>query len=481
MQSRRLVFAVSSLALLACTSCKRPAPASNDADAAPVSSATIVTEPKTDAGRDGGTRIAIGAFADASAPAAHAVADAGPLAPLALASDAMEVVAIGKSTASRVLWLNDIGSRVWLSGRNVDAFAEGDGPLVKGRDLLEKLPYKPGVHSMRIVGKYPHLFVLRTKNVNGRMESPEPTVFIYAAEENGPGTWREAKPLKMSWYPHAFVAFRDGAMLVTGMIEMNGGPYYRAGDEGTTLTFVGPDGTVSDPKLGVHPHFMSWGASSDGTNLTLIGTVALPPKGKDEGWGASGANIFRITPTGNKRVAIQQNLGMAMEMYSSHVSERGGKALVMPPGTSMLTVEEGWRPNPRTLFVVEDDKPKARTIAGNENCYVRGAHLAGDDIYALRTCIEGEMSEELVRLDAAGKTVKLAVPSIVKGEGGYKIAKTDAEKKKAIACVPKEIVVRGSDDVWAWALCGGGEVWRPEGSVPIVLRRGRPQEPIVLP
>jgi hypothetical protein len=168
-------------------------------------------------------------------------------------------------------------------------------------------------------------------------------------------------------------------------------------------------------------------------------------------------------------------------MYSSGVSERGGKALANPPGASMLTVEEGWRPNPRTVFVAEDEKAKARTFAGNENCYVRGARLAGDDIYALRTCIEAGMSEELVRLDAAGKTVKLAMPTLVKGEAGFKIAKTDAEKKKAIACAPKEIVVRGKDDVWAWALCGGGEVWRPEGAVPIVLRRGRPQEPIVLP
>ena len=468
------------LASVACASCKKPAPPPS-VEAGPAPSNAIVTEPKADAGRDGGTRIAIGTYADAGAgPHAVAVADAGVLAGLPLASDAMELVAIGKSTASRVLWLQDIGGRTWLSARNLDAFADGDGPLVKGKDPLEKLPYKPGVHSMRVVGAYPHLFVLRTKDVEGRMESPEPTVFVYTAEERGPGTWKEAKPLGTSWFPNAFIAYRDGALLVTGQIELNGGPFYNQSHPGTTLTFVGPDGTVSDPKLGVHPHFMAWSAASDGDTLTLIGTVAIPPKAKDEDWDASGVNLWRIKGGAGKRIPIQQNLGIAMEMYSARVSERNGKAIAIPPG--LVTAEESWRPNAHTVFEVEDDKAKARTFVGNESCYVKSALPAGDDIYGLRVCYSDGVIEDLVRLRADGKTEKLPLPSLVKDPaGGYRVAKSDAEKKKAIGCVVNSIVVRGRDDVWASAFCGGTGEWDGRGSVPIVLRRGRPQEPIVLP
>lgn len=483
--ARARFVALGLLAAATSASCKKPAPPPAATEAGPSPSTAIVTEPKADGGRDAGARIAIGTFADSgAAPHAHPIANAGPLAELPLASDAMELVAIGKSTASRVLWLQDIGGRTWLSARNLDAFAEGDGPLVKGKDPLEKLPYKPGVHSMRVVGTYPHLFVLRTKDVDGRMESPEPTVFVYAAEANGPGTWKEAKPLGMSWFPNAFVAYRDGALLVTGQIELNGGPFYNQRDPGTTLTFVGPDGSVSDPKLGVHPHFMAWSASSDGDTLTLIGTVAIPPKAKDGAkdgeWDASGVNLWRIKGGQGKRVPIQQNLGVAMEMYSARVSERNGKAIAIPPG--MVTAEESWRPNPRTVFEVEDDKAKARTFAGNESCYVKRALLAGDDIYGVRVCLTGQNEEELVRLRADGKTEKLSLPSLVKDPaGGYRVAKTDPEKKKALGCVVNTLVVRGNSDVWASAFCGGTGEWDGRGSIPIVLRRGRPQEPIVLP
>ncbi|MBS2018027.1 MAG: hypothetical protein JST00_34450 [Deltaproteobacteria bacterium] len=473
--------------LASASACKRTPPATNDDAAAATSAPSIATEPKMDAGREAGSRIVIGTFADAgTAPHPSAIADAGPNPALPLASDKMEVVAIGKSTASRVLWLQEIGGRTWLSARNLDAFADGDGPLVKGPDLVAKLPYKPGVHSMRVVGAYPRLYALRTRNVEGRMDSPEPTAFVYAAEENGPGTWKEAKPLGMSWFPTAFLPFRDGALVVNSQIALNGTPYINPQYPGTTLRFIGPDGSVSDPKLGVHPHFMAWGADSDGSALSLIGCVAIPPKVKGDAgevdWDFSGTNLFRITETGAKRIPIHQTLGIAMLMYSAKVSERGGRALVIPPGGMEPENEGGWRPNPRTVFLSDDDKAKPRTFAGNESCYVTGARLVGDDIYAKRTCFDEGLAEELVRLRPDGKTEKLALPSIVKDEkSGFRVARSDADKRKAIPCALDEIVVRGKDDVWATANCSGGESWSGNSGVPIVVRRGRPQEPLVLP
>src|SRR4051812_25594181 len=160
--------------------CKKTAPSSSSADAAPAAAlASATPDPASSgsyAGRDGGPHIGMMGMQnlDGGAPRLPPhVTDGGTSAPLPLASDALEVVAIGKTWSSKILWLQEIGSRVWLSGRNLDAYADGDGPLTKGPDLLAKFPYRPGVHSMRVVGAYPNLFALRTKNVNARMESPE--------------------------------------------------------------------------------------------------------------------------------------------------------------------------------------------------------------------------------------------------------------------------------------------------------------------
>jgi hypothetical protein len=417
-------------------------------------------------------------------PAPHVYAPEGgaptPLPSLPIATDTLEIVAIGKTFNSRILWLQEHGSRVWLSGQNLDAYADGDGALIKGPDLLAKLPYKQGVHSMHVVGAYPHLFALRTKKVNGRIESPEPAVFVYTAEDGGPGTWKESKPLGMSWFPHAFVGYREGALIVNSQIQGNAGPYYTPGEPGTTLTYVAPDGTLSDPKLGLHPHFMAWGASSDRTTLTLLGTFAIPPRAKDEMYDASGAHLVRIGKDGPKKIALQSNLGFALETYWSRVHESGGKAVAIPP--SSLTDGAGWRPNGRTVFIVDDDKPRPRTVAGDESCYVVDARVLGDDLYAIRRCYSADVLERMVRVTADGKTEELALPRLVKKDGGgFRAAGTDAERKYAMSCVPGKLLLRGDSDLWVTATCGGGGSSASAPAIPIVLRRGHAQEPVILP
>jgi len=91
--------------------------------------------------------------------------------PPPLATDTFEIVAKGKAS-SKVLSLQAHGTRVWLSARNLDAFADGDGPLVKGPDPLEKLAYTPGKHYLQVVGVEPHLFVMRT-NVTAARGQPQ--------------------------------------------------------------------------------------------------------------------------------------------------------------------------------------------------------------------------------------------------------------------------------------------------------------------
>lgn len=479
-RSFALVWPAGVLSMACVAGCKKtPAPSSApDAPASAQVSVTAEPAPRLSGPNDAGSRFPVKPRApDAAAPPPVATT---PLPALPLATDALEVVAVGKSFNSKILWLQQIGSRVWLSGVNLDAYADGDGPLVKGPDLLAKLPYKPGVHDMRVVGAYPHLFVMRTKRVEGRMESPEPTLFVYAAEPGGPGTWTQAKPLGMSWYPLAFLAYREGALVVTGQVEGNAAPSYFPPGPGTSFAYLAPDGSISDPKLDLHPYFLAWGASSDLSTVTLIGTLATPPKAKDEMHGISGIHLARITRQGTKLVAVQRSLGVAQDAYGSHVHETGSAVLVVPPASPWMG-EEGWKPDPLTVFVVTGDKPRARRISGNESCAIVDAQLAGDVVYAVRRCYAENVLDEVVRVGADGKTEKLALPRLVKREGGgFRVAATSAEKAKAFACAASSLVVRAPDDVWVTARCGDGGAW-DSPAIPVVLRRGRPQEPVVLP
>lgn len=444
--------AVLLLVLAACKKPPAPAPAAQ-ASAEPVALASASASTSA----TGSVAVAPSASAPKSLP------------PLPVATEAFELVAVGKGWGSRILWLQEAGRAVWLSGNGLDALAEGDGPLAQIPDPLAKLPYKPGIHRLQTVGAWPKLFVLRTKNVNGRLESPDPTVFLRGED----GSFRQAKPVGIGWYPHAFVAYRDGAMLVTGQIQINAAPYYSESEPGTRLIHVNAAGEVSDPKLDVPRAFMAWDASAGGDTLSLLGTIGVAKK--DDMEVGKGIYLLRLRPSGKALIPIQKSNENGMESYFVHVVEHGGRALVTAPPSLTAEGTMGWKPSIRTAFFVDAaDKVHARTVPGDENCKLVKAGFFGDVALFRRDCLG---SEAFVRVDADGKAARIALPSLAKKEGGgFRVAK---EKESGLACMPVRFVAREPDDLWIQARCGATD--DDAAAVPAVFRRGHAQEPIVLP
>lgn len=392
---------------------------------------------------------------------------AGLAAPAALplASDKLELVAVAKGWNAKVIWLKAIGDRVWLSGRNVDAYADGDGPLVKGPDLFAKLDYKPGIHGLRVAGVWPNLYVLRYKHVETRMESPEATVFVHHGDGSA-GTWTKAQKLPVDDLPWGFVGLGEAALLVHSQNAGNGAPFYSGPGPGTTLYRIAPDGTVTDAKLAIPHRFMAWSASADDGVLSMLGTTATATEG------AGGVDLVRITAAGTKTIRVQRELPpIGMANYSAQVHERAGTTLVVPVDWPEDTA---WKPNPTTSFVLQDDKAIARTTAGGEGCLVKDAMVVGDALWSIRRCYGATEMDVLVRLGADGKTERVAIPRLVKAGTGFRAATTKAEQAQGFACSPVEIFVRGKGDAWVSATCG-------DGALPAIYRLGRSQEPILLP
>lgn len=419
--------------------------------------------------------------ADAGRP--HPVAETGaPTVPLLpTATERLELVAVGKTYGGRIIAFAALGDRVWLSGRGLDAFADGDGPLGKGYDLLEKLPYKQGVHHMEVVGRYPKLFAMRYKEVATRAESPEPTVFVYHAADNAPGTWKESESTGVGWFPHAFAAYKDGAVMVTSQIQRNAGAYYSPSEgPGTLITFIGPDGKTSTSTMGVHNLFMAWAGSAHGDVLSLLGTTAAPPKKDESMWTGMGVQLMRIGPEGVKQVAVLPTLDGAVDMYSISTRQSASATTVFAGSN----YNSGWSVNGGTVFVVgADNQRTARTVAGGDSCAVLSAELVSDQLYAIRRCVGEPIEDQLLVVGPDNKSRLLPLPRIVKSTGtGFRAAATDQERAKGVACVPASIVVRPPSDVWVSGQCGVSSVWsRNEGALPIVARLGKPQEPIVIP
>jgi len=411
------------------------------------------------------------ASTDAGRLASARETGATPMPVLPVATEHLEIAAIGKSYNSKIIAFAALGDRVWLSGRGLDAFADGEGPLGKGYDVLEKLPYKQGVHHMEVVGRYPKLFAMRYKDVESRADSPEPTLFVYHAADNAPGTWTESEPTGIGWFPHAFAAFKDGAVLVTSQIQRNAGAYYTPSEgPGTLITFVGPDGKVTSSTMGAHNLFMAWDGSAHGDTLSLLGTVAAPPAKGEMFWSGAGMQLVRIGPDGAKQIAIMPKLDSTLDVYSTGTRQSASGTTIFSPSP----FNTGWQPDGRTFYVIgADNQRKARTVPGGDACSVVTAELVGDQAYVIRRCYTDGVDEQLLLVGPDSKSKLIPMPRIVKAAaGGFRPAATEQEKAKGIGCAPLGLVVRPPSDLWVRGQCGG---------VSIVARLGKAQEPIAIP
>lgn len=291
------------------------------------------------------------------------------------------------------------------------------------------------------------------------MESPEATVFVHHGDGSA-GTWTRAEKLPVDDLPWGFVGLKDTALLVHSQNVGNAAPFYSGSGPGTTVYRIAPDGTVAEAKLAIPQRFMAWSASADDGVLSMLGTTG------------SGVELVRVTPSATTMIRIQRELApIGMGNYTSQVHERAGTTIVVPVDWPEDTA---WKPSSTTPFVLQDDKPIARTTAGGEGCSVKDAMVVGDAIWSIRRCYGPAEMDALVRLGAEGKTERVAIPPLVKAGAGFRAATTKAEQAQGFACRPAEIFVRGKSDVWVSATCG-------DGALPAIYRLGRAQEPILLP
>lgn len=442
---------VGTVTLVATLGCRRGATPTSDAGVASAATpSAVVASHGGDAGAD-----AHGAEAR----------DAGPPAEITTAS--LELVAVGRGPSSKLVWLRAFGDRIWLSGANVDAYADDAGPLEKARDLLEGLPYAGAVDRLFVTGRYPNLYAIRARTAAQFGSIPELAAFVRVGQ-----VWTPAGRLRAHGFPKAFVPWGDGALVVHSIVDASSQAGTRPGDTGTVFELIGPDGAVSAPDLGVDRVFLTWSASSDGSTLSLLGT-----RGDDRG-GARGLVVLR----GKRGAPLTAHTLLpvritGLEWPGSSVHEDGSTALVSPPRS--LTAYADWRPAGTVFRVTDGVEQRVVPVSGSQGplCYVASAAALGDDLYVARECIGAEVPTALLRMSPGATPRAIPLPSIAAGAGG-RFAK--AAGNGGLPCFARSIVRRGPDDVFVEARCGTTSATDGAG-IPAVFRRGRPQVPIDLP
>jgi hypothetical protein len=286
--------------------------------------------------------------------------------------------------------------------------------------------------------------------------------------------------------PFAVVGWKGGALIVSSQIAnmgwaMSGAGEYDPSTPGTTLRLVAPDGTVTRPRLGLAPRFVAWGASSDGTTLSLVGTYALSG---DAGPVSRDVVVVRGNEAGAfETSALVRWTGPAS--LRTQVREQGRVAIAWPPpvrddGTAVADApttggdEPGWKGNASGLFVIGDGKTTrlAFRSVSEGDCSVADAAFADGLVYYVLRCPNGAETA-LFRFDHDGARQKLVLPALAKGDAGYA---TTGGGPPHLPCRPRKLVARPPDDLWVVSDCG------PDAApVPAVFRRGRSQEPIALP
>jgi hypothetical protein len=406
--------------------------------------------------------------------------------------DVLSLVAVGSQPGAKLVALRGLGSTVWVSGMGIDAYADGDAPLVAAPDLLKGLSYAPD-DRLVIVGQPPSLFAYR-----GRNTDPVPVyiqdneAYVRAASASG-DAWKKVAGFPDQVVAVAFVAWNGGALFIAAQAKMFRTrapiPPFEPGHPLFEVVGIAPDGTLTHPQLGIPRDFFPWSAVSDGTTLSLLGSFMVPSSGGDAGnwrYTTNARDLVVLRKRGDGPFQATTVVPMFAQASMATALRGGGRAaLVLPPplhddglhafGGGVFQDEPAWKGSASTLFVVAGDEGEVARLTfrteAEQDCAVRDATQLGDVTWAVVGCATRQ-PPWLVRFDS-GAATRLSLPSIALHGGRFGVA--DAGDTP-LPCRPKKLVAREPDDLWIEAECG-----EPAKPVPAVFRRGRAQAPIVLP
>lgn len=377
-----------------------------------------------------------------------------------------ELVAAGKKSGSKIVWLRPIGDRVWLSGMGLDAYADGDGPLATAPDLTQGLKQKQG-EEYDYTGNGSVVFALRTEPDMPKSEDV-PTVWT----RDGKGPWSAGTKLPKfygagnhlnAW---GFTRWKNGALFVSGQIASGTNmALFAPNAPGTLFETISPSGEIKEATFDFPKDVMAWAADSDGKTLSVVGYRAKNLK-------SAGISVFRGDDSGplvETPIIADPGTPDPHSLFAVTVREHGTGALAYiksQPGTI-----DGLDKLATTVFVIGDKSTEAKKIVfapAGKGAVAAAAHV-GDAVYA--TVMKNE-KYQFFRAADGGEPAPVVLPSLAKGAAGFGVAK---DGEKALTCEATNLFAR-KNDLWVQAMCSGQGM-----KVPAVFRLGHAQDPIALP
>ncbi len=412
----------------------------------------------------GGDGAGDAAAAGVSAEGGVTTTSAGKDSPV---STTFELVAAGKRSGSKIVWLRLIGDRVWLSGMGLDAYADGDGPLATSPDLTQGLKQKQGEEYDYTGNGSNLLFALRTNPEYAKSEDA-PTIWV----RDGKAAWSAGSKLpkfygSANWLNNwGFTRWKDGALFVSGQISAGTNmALFAPKSPGTVFETVSPTGEIKETTFDIPGEVMAWNASSDGNTLSLVGYRAKNLK-------SVGISVFRGDGSGPfTETPIIDDPGTQdpRSLFAIVVREHGTGAIAYisrQPGTI-----NGLDKLATTVYVIADKakEPKKIVFAPAGKGAVASAAYVGNAIYAT---VKHNEKYELSRSADGAEPTPVKLPSLAHTTAGFHVAK---EGEAGLTCEATDLFAR-KNDLWVQAHCAGQGM-----KVPAVFRLGHAQEPIVLP